>query len=140
MPTDAILHEVATETNMPLTATIDSPRGFSTSAWQALERAAVKRRSAATVLRLLTRLALPLVPSASEQRLQASLPRVPVPESESADRPVAIGAPFEQWAALTDAYAEQFLRMQRGDPRARDEAMRLSREMLRMNEKMNCMG
>jgi len=90
------------------------------------------------VLRLLTRLAQPLVTAASERKLQASLPRLPA--LESADRSLAIDAPFEQWAALTDAYAEQFLRMQRGDPRARDEAMRLSREMLRMNEKMNCMA
>ncbi len=123
---------------MTHTSILDAPRGFSTSAWQALERAAVKRRSAATVLRLLTRLAQPLVPTASERTLQASLPRLPV--LETTERSMSIGAPFEQWAALTDAYAEQFLRMQRGDPRARDEAMRLSREMLRMNEEMSCMG
>ena len=36
--------------------TSSQSQGFSTSAWQALERAAVKRRSAATVLKLLTRL------------------------------------------------------------------------------------
>lgn len=123
---------------MTHTSTLDAPRGFSSSAWQALERAATRRRSAATVLRLLTRLAQPLAPSASERKLQASLP--PLPVLEAADRPLAIGTPFAQWAALTDAYAEQFLRMQRGDPRARDEAMRLSREMLRMNEKMNCVA
>ncbi len=137
MPTDVILHEVATKTTMTQTSPTDAPRGFSTSAWQALERAAVTRRSAATVLRLLARLAPPLVPAASDLRLDASRARLPV--LESTGRSLAIGAPFEQWAALTDAYAEQFLRMQRGDPRARDEAMRLSREMLCMNEGMSCM-
>jgi hypothetical protein len=123
---------------MTKTSPTDAPRGFSNSAWQALERAAATRRSAATVLRLLARLAQPLAPAASDLRLQASRARLPV--LEATDRSLSIGAPFEQWAALTDAYAEQFLRMQRGDPRARDEAMRLSREMLRMNEEMSCMG
>lgn len=137
MPTNAILHEVATKKNMTKTLPVDAPRGFSVSAWQALERAAVKRRSAATVLRLLTRLAQPHL-AVSERKLHAS--RAPRPVSSPADRPLATGTPFEQWAALTDAYAEQFLRMQRGDPRARNEAMRLSREMLRMNEKMSCMA
>ncbi len=99
-----------------------SSSGFSNSAWQALERAAVKRRSAATVLRLLTRLVQP----AGSAR------------SADAVRPHAIDAPFEQWAALTDAYAEQFLRMQRGDKTARDKAMCLSNAMLRMNEAMKC--
>lgn len=137
MPTNAILHEVAAKKNMTKTSPVDAPRGFSASAWQALERAAVKRPSAATVLRLLTRLAQPRL-ATSQRTLHASLPRLPV--SPPADRPLAIGTPFEQWAALTDAYAEQFLRMQRGDPRARNEAMRLSREMLRMNEEMGCMA
>lgn len=123
---------------MTKTSPTDAPRGFSNSAWQALERAAATRRSAATVLRLLARLAQPIAPAASDLRLEASRARLPV--LEATGRPLAIGAPFEQWAALTDAYAEQFLRMQRGDPRARDEAMRLSREMLRMNEEMSCMG
>ena len=123
---------------MTKTSPTDAPRGFSNSAWQALERAAATRRSAATVLRLLARLAQPLAPAASDLRLQASRARLPV--LEATGRSLASGAPFEQWTALTDAYAEQFLRMQRGDPRARDEAMRLSREMLRMNEEMSCMG
>lgn len=121
--------------NMTKTSPTDAPRGFSNSAWQALERAAVTRRSAATVLRLLTRLAQPLVPAASDLRRQASVPRLP--RLAPARGPLVVGEPFEQWAALTDAYAEQFLRMQRGDPRARDEAMRLSREMLRMNEALS---
>lgn len=120
--------------NMTKTSPTDAPRGFSNSAWQALERAAVTRRSAATVLRLLTRLAQPLVPTASDLR-QASVPRLP--RLAPARGPLVVGEPFEQWAALTDAYAEQFLRMQRGDPHARDEAMRLSREMLRMNEALS---
>lgn len=121
--------------NMTKTSPTDAPRGYSTSAWQALERAAVTRRSAATVLRLLTRLAQPLVPTASDLRRQASVPRLP--RLEPAHGPLVVGAPFEQWAALTDVYADQFLRMQRGDPGARDEAMRLSREMLRMNEALS---
>lgn len=137
MPTDAILHEVATKKNMTKTSPVDTPRGFSASARQALERAAVRGHSAASVLRLLTRRDPPRL-AASGPTLHASL--LPRPVSPPADRPLAIGTPFEQWAALTDAYAEQFLRMQRGDPRARNEAMRLSREMLRMNEEMGCMA
>lgn len=121
---------------MTKTSPAHAPRGFSNSAWQALERAATTRRSAATVLRLLTRLAQPLVPVPSDLRRQASAPRLP--RLALADSPLVVGAPFEQWAAVTDAYAEQFLRMQRGDPLARDEAMRLSREMLRMNEALRC--
>lgn len=121
--------------NMTKTSPTETPRGFSNSAWQALERAAVTRRSAATVLRLLTQLAQPLVPAASDLRRHASLPRLP--RMDPTRSPLVVGAPFEQWAALTDAYAEQFLRMQRGDLRARDEAMRLSREMLRMNEALS---
>ena len=123
-----------------MTMTTTSPTvatpGFTASAWQALERAAVKRRSAATVLRLLARLTQPLATAASDAGAHASAARLPV--LAPAGRPLVVDAPFEQWAALTDAYAEQFLRMQRGEPRAREEAMRLSREMLRMNEEMNC--
>lgn len=107
----------------------EMPRGFSTSAWQALERAAVTRRSAATVLRLLAKLAQPIIPAS---------PRLPSTAPQAPAQPHAVGVPFEQWAALTDAYAEQFLRMQRGDASARGEAMRLSKEMLRMNEAMKC--
>ncbi|MGF6528818.1 hypothetical protein [Variovorax sp. PvP013] len=113
-----------------------SSSGFSNSAWQALERAAVKRRSAATVLRLLTRLVQPTgsARSADAVRPHGALP----PRSMETSLPHAIDAPFEQWAALTDAYAEQFLRMQRGDKTARDKAMCLSNAMLRMNEAMKC--
>lgn len=45
-----------------------------------------------------------------------------------------IGAPFERWVALTDAYAEQFMRMQRGEKDAREKAMGLSHEMMRMKQ------
>lgn len=135
--TDAILHEVAPKMPMTTTSSTVATPGFTASAWQALERAAVKRRSAATVLRLLARLTQPLAPAAADPRRHAP-PVARLPALAPAGRPLVVDAPFEQWAALTDAYAEQFLRMQRGEPRAREEAMRLSREMLRMNEEMNC--
>jgi hypothetical protein len=111
-------------------------QGISASAWQALERAAETRRSAATVLRLLTKLFVPVAAgsrSVSTDRSSRVALDAGNPTSASAD-----GAPFEQWAALADAYAVQFLRLQRGDASARSETTRLSREMLRMNEQMKC--
>lgn len=114
-------------------------RGFSTSAWQALERVAVKRRSAATVLKLLTQLLQPVAATVTTVAAadDARLPTLSPGEVAMVPSP-AIDAPFERWAALTDAYAEQFLRMQRGDKGAREKAMGLSHEMLRMRESMDC--
>ena len=39
---------------------------------------------------------------------------------------------FEQWTALTDAYAKQLSALQMGDPQARAEAIRLAREVQRI--------
>lgn len=118
-----------------------SSRGFSNSAWQALERAAVKRRSAATVLKLLARLVQPIEPaSASPASPPCGTPPSQSPSVTTGVPSHTLDAPFERWAALTDAYAEQFLRMQRGDKAARDRAIRLSNEMLRMNEAMKCVA
>ncbi|RZL43566.1 MAG: hypothetical protein EOP72_01585 [Variovorax sp.] len=112
-----------------------SPRGFSTSAWQALERAAVKRRSAATVFKLLARLVQPAASTSATDSVRSG--GMPATQPEQTAMPShTLDAPFERWAALTDAYAEQFLRMQRGDKTARDKAISLSNEMLRMNEAM----
>ena len=116
--------------------TSSQSQGFSTSAWQALERAAVKRRSAATVLKLLNRLVQSGL--ASRRGVATDLTCTLPPRSNCETLVPVIDAPFEQWAALTDAYAEQFLRMQRGEKRARDKAMSLSQEMLRMGESMKC--
>jgi hypothetical protein len=114
-----------------------SSRGFSTSAWQALERAAVKRRSAATVLRLLGRLVQPTASGSVSSDGPSPCGVQPQPTTMSSH---TVDAPFEQWAALADAYAEQFLRMQRGDRSARDKAIRLSNAMRRMNEVMEVGG
>lgn len=40
---------------------------------------------------------------------------------------------FERWAQLTDAYAEQYFLMHRGDKTARLEAQRLAQELQRLN-------
>ena len=42
-------------------------------------------------------------------------------------------ATFTRWAALTDAYAEQLAAMARGEPQARDLAVRMSRELRGIN-------
>ena len=118
--------------------TSSQSQGFSTTAWQALERAAVKRRSAATVLRLLSRLVQPGMPSAAArtQDLACTLP----PRATCDTLVPVIDGPFEQWAALTDAYAEQFLRMQRGEKGAREKVMSLAQQMRRMSESMKCLA
>lgn len=123
-------------------------RGFSSSAWQALERAAVRHRSAATVFRSLSRLVQPVGPaSAAGEAWPCDAAQAPSVAAGAAGAAAVaatampshtLDAPFDQWAALTDAYAEQFLRMQRGDKTARDKAIRLSNQMLRMNEAMKC--
>lgn len=113
-----------------------SPRDLFTSTWQALERAAVKRRSATAILRLLATSVRPTgVGSAPDEPSACGMSRGC---ATPATPPHGVDAPFEQWAALADAYAEQFLRMQRGDRSARDKAIRLSNAMLRMNEAMKC--
>jgi len=109
----------------------ETPTRLSSSAWQTLERMAVARPSTATAYRLLARLTLPKPAWTPE-------PPRPTPGAGSLSAPAIDSAPFHRWAALTDAYAHQFLLMQRGDPKARAEALRLSREMLRMNEEMAC--
>jgi putative heme degradation protein len=112
-------------------AASETPTRPSASAWHTLERMAAARKSTATVYQLLARLTLP----------KPTVPPKPPRQAPGAGNLSALAidsAPFHQWAALTDAYAHQFLLMQRGDPKARAEALRLSREMLRMNEEMAC--
>lgn len=103
------------------------------SGWSTLAR-----RSAAAASTLLDRLnGLTPMPAMSI----CALPPVEDPTTgEAAIAAYEIGVPFERWVALTDAYAEQFMRMQRGEKDAREKAMGLSLEMTRMKQALGCVA
>ena len=88
----------------------------------------------ANLLNRLTRTAETTTATSRPNGLQV---RTPTP-CDSATASHAIGAAFDSWVVLTDAYAEQFLRMQRGDKGAREKAIDLSHEMLRMKKTLAC--
>jgi hypothetical protein len=88
------------------------------------------------IVNLLKRLIQPTeTANAAGQRV---LPVRPVAAGDAAMTSQAYGPPFDRWVALTDAYAEQFFRMQRGDKGAREKAIDLSHEMLRMKKALSC--